>query len=293
MFRLPLLRVSPASVFASTAAVLVSAGVAWSQPELPRGFAKDVPAHASGEERNRQTDLRVMEVQFKPMRMIWAEITNPETGVKERKEVWYLLYRAIARPAAGRQDETDTRPVNVVDAAPQPTMFMPEFVLTVFDDPEFNRPESSHLDQVLPEAVEAIRAVEQRPAYMFEKRKIENSLSIVQPFPDPIAPEAPAEEQDWVYGVATWSDIDPETDYLQVTLRGFTNAFEMRPAPDGSLQPWRKIISQQFSRRGDRFDPNQKEFEFIGEPHWEYQPDSTLWSEWRPPAQIDPAVTRR
>ena len=292
MFRLPLLPLSPAAVLASTA-LFVTTSVSWGQAELPRGFAKDVPAYASGEERNRQTDLRVMEVQFKPMRMAWVEITNPATGAKERKEVWYLMYRAISRPASGRQDQTDTRPVNVVDAPPQPTMFMPEFVLTVFDDPAFARPETSHLDQVLPEAVEAIRAVEQRPAYMFEKRKIENSLSIVQPFPDPIASEAPAEEQDWVYGVATWTDIDPETDFLQLTMRGFTNAFELRPAPDGSLQPWRKVISQQFSRRGDRFDPNQNEFEFIGEPHWDYQPDATLWSDWKAPESLVPAVTQR
>ncbi|MEZ6066447.1 MAG: hypothetical protein R3B90_12235 [Planctomycetaceae bacterium] len=196
------------------------------------------------------------------------------------------MYRAITRPTEKRPDETDRTPVNQIDAAPKPTLFMPEITLQVFDDPDFKVPALSHLDQIIPEAVAAIQQVEQRPPEQYVNVQIEDNLSVVQPLPDAIPADAGDDLQVWIYGVATWTGIDPETDFLIVTLRGFSNAFELRPAPDGSLQPWRKVIQQRFSRRGDRFDPDQREFEFIGEPNWVYQPDETDWSNWSPPAAI-------
>ncbi len=289
MFRSPLCPSSRFSVLRAGLLACLAAGGLFggplsAQPEapLPRGFAKRVPAYATGEERNRQTDLRVMEVQFKPMRMVWVELTNPQTGRKERQAVWYLVYRAITRPTPARADETDSRPINTVDPAPKPVDFMPEFILTTYDDPANEIPLKVHLDQVQPEAMAAIRAIEQRPATAFERRSIENSLSIIQPFPDPIAADAPPEDQDWVYGVAAWAGVDPETDFFRVTMRGFSNAFELRPGPDGEPQPWRKVIVQRFTSRGDEFDVNEQEFEFSGEPNWEYQPDEIQWKAWLP-----------
>lgn len=274
--------VTAALFAAGVTAVSLLAGAAAAQSELPRGFAKRLPAYASGEERNRQTNLKVMEVQFKPMRMIWVELTDPRTGQKKKQAVWYLCYRAITRPTPARADETDTRPINATDPAPKPVDFMPEFILTTYDDPANPLPLKNHQDQIQPEVLAAIRAIEQRPASDFTKRSIENGLSIIQPFPDPIDETAPLEDQDWVYGVATWTGIDPKTDYFQVTMRGFSNAFELRPGPDGELQPWRKVIVQKFSSRGDEFDPHQQEFEFDGDPAWDYQPDETQWKNWSP-----------
>ncbi len=249
-----------------------------------RGFVRTAPAYASGEERNRQTSLRVMEVQFKPMRMIWVDVTNPKTGERERKEVWYLVYRAIARPAEGREDATDSTPVNLTDPVPAPQQFVPELVITTYDDPEDRVPLQIVQDQYLPEAVRAIRMIEQRPASQFARRKIEDALSIIRPWPDPVPADAPPEEQDWIYGVATWTGIDPATDFFTVTMRGFSNAYDSsKTGPDGNPQPWRKVIVQDFIRRGDEFDPTQREFEFGEGPDWTYQPDSTQWSTWQPP----------
>lgn len=258
--------------------------VACADDPLPRGFSQRLPAYATGEERNRQVDLRVMEVQFKPMRMVWVELTDPRTGQKSRQEVWYLVYRAVTRPTPSRADDTDTRPLNVVDPPPKPVSFMPEFVLTTYDDPANPVPLANHLDQIQPEALAAIRTIEQRPATDFERRSIENGLSVIQPFPAPTPEDAAPEDHDWVYGVATWTGIDPETDFFQVTMRGFSNGYELRPGPDGDLQPWRKVIVQKYIRRGDRFDPNQSEFEFDGGPQWDFQPDETLWKSWAPTA---------
>lgn len=258
------------------------------QTLLNRGFVKTVPAYATGEERNRQTMLRVMEVQFKPMRLIWMDVTDPRTGVKQRQAVWYLVYRCVVRPSSGRLDDTDTRPVNVLDPPPRPSYFIPEFLLTTFSGPNYEVPTATHLDQILPEALEPIRRIEQRPDSLFTRRKIEHGLGVIQPFPDPVPLETPEEELDWIYGVATWTGIDPRTDFFEVTMRGFSNSYELRPDPDGELRPWRRVITQRYILRGDEFDLNQREFEFNGAATWDFQPDETDWRHWQPRPEVLP-----
>ena len=36
---------------------------------------------------------------------------------------------------------------------------------------------------------------------------------------------------------------------------------------------WRKTLLQRFWRPGDQFDRQEKEYRFVGEPEWIYQPD--------------------
>jgi hypothetical protein len=274
-----------------TFAVLVGAvlvGRAPGQSLLNRGFVKTIPAYATGEERNRQTMLRVMEVQIKPMRLIWVDVTDPRTGTKQRQAVWYLVYRCLVRPSTGRLDDTDTRPVNVVDSPPRPSYFMPEFLLTTFSGPNYEVPTATHLDQILPEALEPIRRIEQRPDSLFTRRKIEHGLGVIQPFPDPLPLETPEEELDWIYGVATWTGIDPRTDFFEVTMRGFSNSYELRPDPNGELRPWRRVITQRYILRGDEFDLHNREFEFNGAATWDFQPDETEWRDWKPRPEVLP-----
>ena len=63
-----------------------------------RGFKIHVSSQASGEELNQQTDLWVLEVRFKPLRLISVNLTDPKTGKKTKQLVWYLVYRAVNRP---------------------------------------------------------------------------------------------------------------------------------------------------------------------------------------------------
>lgn len=67
------------------------------QAQGERGFVQNAPAIANGEELNRQPDLWVMELQLKPMRMTWVEVTDPETGETSREQIWYLAYRTLNR----------------------------------------------------------------------------------------------------------------------------------------------------------------------------------------------------
>ncbi len=248
---------------------LVTAG--WSnhaQAQVTRGFDTVARAIATGEERQRQPDLRVFEVQYKLPRIVWVEITDPQTGEQQREQIWYLAYRAANRALASREDDTNTTPVNVLDPLPGPNQFIPEFTLTTYDQQGSDQPLQQYLDEILPEAAAVINSIERRrpsdPVFL-------DSVNIVQPLPPAVPPEE--KDVDWIYGVATWRNVDPDTDFFSISMRGFSNGYELRPGPDGESLTWRNTLVQQASRRGDRFDPDQIEFEYTAPPEWVYLPD--------------------
>lgn len=230
---------------------------------LTRGFEKALPAVISNEEFVRQRDVWAMEVQFKQVRLVWVELPDPLTGEKKLEPVWYLVWRAINRPVSGRLSQ-DTQPVNLLDPLPGPTQFIPEFTLIVYDKPDLEIPEQTLSDQIIPEALVKIREV--------ERMELKDTVSVVQDLPEPV--ELDAEEQPWIYGVATWRGVDPETDFFNIMLAGFSNAYQITDAEGARPQVWRKAIVQRFSRPGDRFDPDLRDFRFSGNPEWVYRPDS-------------------
>ena len=92
-------------------------GVGECQAQTLRGGELVIKAQATGEERTAQSDLFVMDVVYKPMRMIPVELTDPATGEKKLEYVWYIVYRVFNRKLV--RPTSDTPPQNVVD----PTMF--------------------------------------------------------------------------------------------------------------------------------------------------------------------------
>jgi len=48
--------------------------------ELSRGFERTLRSYATGEEINRQKNIWVMEVELKPMRMVFVDTIDPKTG---------------------------------------------------------------------------------------------------------------------------------------------------------------------------------------------------------------------
>ncbi|MBX3437382.1 MAG: hypothetical protein KF861_07835 [Planctomycetaceae bacterium] len=244
------------------------------QAQVTRGFDTTAVAVANGEERQRQPNLYGFEVQYKPMRMAFANVTDPRTGEVQRQQVWYLCYRTFNRLLTARTDETNLTPVNELDPLPGPSQFIPEFSLITFDQAGSDIPEHEYLDKVIPEAVATINEIERRrasdPLYL-------DSVRIVQPLPEAISPTD--QEVQWTYGVAVWPNVDPETDFFKVVMRGFSNGYEVRTGPDGESVTWRKVLVQEFARRGDRYDPSQIEFELVGPPEWVYLPDAATDSQ--------------
>jgi hypothetical protein len=236
--------------------------------ELTRGFEKTLRSYATGEEINRQRNIWVLEVEMKPMRMVFIDSRDPKTGEMKKEQVWYLAYRAINRPLLNRKSDDDTAPVNDIEPLPGPDKFIPAFTLVTYDDPKTEIPVEVHDDVISPQALKQINRIERRSA---DDPMFLSSVQITQDLPDPV-PHGTTDEK-WMYGVATFKGVDPNTDFFKVILRGFSNGYLKEDGPDGMPVVKRKVGVQKFIRRGDRFDPNQAEFLFEDNPKWDYQAD--------------------
>jgi hypothetical protein len=219
------------------------------------GFDQATKATATGNELRGLENLFGMEVHFKPMRMIAVNITNPKTGKKERKLVWYLLYRCVNRPLNREKLSSSDSPVNQRDKNPE-SIFSPSFVLITTDG---NAP-LKYPDEVLPEAVEQINKR--------EGRKYLNTVDVIQTVPKPTMVKDIRD--DAIYGVVTWSNIDPETDNFTVLMSGFTNAYQIMKTPDGKKESVEKLLKQDFWRPGDEFEEEETEIRRKGSPEWLY-----------------------
>jgi hypothetical protein len=251
-----------------------------SAAEPTRGFDQVAPSTASLAEQKRQRGLWVLEVHLKPMRLVWVDVPTSD-GQTTREQIWYLAYKAINRPLTGLVDD-DTDPVNTLDPEPQKPLFIPELTLVTYDNPETQEPVQVLPDLVIPEAVTAINRIEShRPG----EPVLKDTVSVIQPVPDPA--EAGQDGQ-WIYGVATWRGVDPNTDFFKVILSGFTNGYEKK-TDDGKEEMYRKVLVQKFARPGDRFDPNQAEFNFSGKAMWEFERDDAYGT----PAEGKTARTTR
>lgn len=213
---------------------------------------------SSGEERTSQSNLWVLDVYYKPMRMISVELTNPKTGEKKLEHVWYIAYRVVHRKSGERIDEK--APKNEVDPPVSPPLFIPEGTLVVTD----NDRQDVFPDQVIPEALAAINKR--------EKANYKTAVSVVAPLPE--ATEAGSGDDSAMAGVMMWRGIDPEADRYTVFLSGFSNGIRKLNGPDDMPIVQTKTIMQKYWRRGDRFD--QKEPEIIADPkdpeaHWIYR----------------------
>lgn len=184
-------------------------------------------------------EVWAMEIGFKPARMIAVEVRNAQ-GEMETKLVWYLLY--YVRYSGGDLQPAISKDKfgNEVFAKPEPSAgksarrFMPGFVLNA------SALGKRYQSQFIPEALAPIAEKERvgKPIY--------DSIAIQKV---PVRLSTPRETHD-VWGVATWTDIDPRTDFFSVEIRGLTNA-QKTEMVEGELVSHQKTLVLNFSRPGD------------------------------------------
>ncbi|MBX3420079.1 MAG: hypothetical protein KF752_00845 [Pirellulaceae bacterium] len=193
--------------------------------------------------------VHCLEFAFKPVRMI--EVTLPTEAGPQRKLIWYLIYRV-------RYLGNDYRPAPKLDQFDNQTFETPDTVATswVRFMPNFTfqakgKVQQRTLDQVLPAALPAIEAKERigQPLY--------DSLSIQR---QKISISDPADDQA-VWGVATWADIDSRVDYFSVEVRGLTNAQQIVQEAD-QLQYLQKILVLNFFRPGDLLEEQEDQIRY-------------------------------
>ncbi len=245
----------------------VSAGSATAQAPPSRGFEVTAAATATVEELHGQRDLWVMEVDFKPLRLIQVAVTDPQTGEKRDELIWYLVYRATNLALKSPPEKPGMTPVNNLDAPPGPSLFVPS--LTLFAEDQGRQ--TVLPDEIIPEAQAAIARREQRGEHANEK--LLNSVDAVQPVP----PAVPAGDRGAkpIYGVAMWRGVDPRATHFKVLASGFSNGFKRSTGPAGEPLILRRDLDVDFWRPGDEFALTEREFRFEGAPKWVYVPDET------------------
>lgn len=256
-------------IFVPALLTLLSSSVspASAQDQLNRGFEYRIMASTSGEELARQPNLWTFNVEFKPLRMISVDVTDPVTGKKEPTRITYLVYRAW-NPGV-EQKKRENVPVNKLDPPRGKDMFMPEFTLVTSD----NDRQEVYVDEIIPEAQAAI--------IKRERHRLFNSIELIQPVPE-AAPKGERPEN-MIYGVAIWRNVDPEADLFTVYMTGFTNAYVAAEGPEGNMLMLRKTVRQRYWRPGDELDLFEKEIRTEGEAAWLYRAeDGTI----APPAEM-------
>lgn len=205
-------------------------------------------------------DIWCLEFSFKPLRMLWVEIPQPN-GKMERKLIWYMVYsvRNTGQGLAPGQSEG-----GVATAEPTqigPVRFLPHFVLQGHDQVSGRKLYRAYMDRIIPAALEPIRRRE-TPG-----RKLLSSAQMAKE-PIPVSTEAEPKE---VWGVAAWEDVDPKIDFFSIYVRGLTNAYRFKDPP-GAFQHGdppgtgrrftSKTLQLNFNRPGDRFLQHEGEIRF-------------------------------
>jgi hypothetical protein len=209
-----------------------------------------------------------LEFAFKPLRMIEVDIRQRD-GTTQRKRVWYLVYRVrnTGRTLVPAEGDDGVYMATVGEGGP--IRFVPEFVLESHDrDASSRRVPRSYLDKVLPAAVTAISRRE-TPG-----RRLLNSAEISEQ-PIPVSGER---VDRGVWGVATWTDVDPRIDFFSVYVGGLTNAYRWEDSsayrhgnPPGRGRRFeRKMLQLNFWRPGDELLLDEREIRYgapLGKSH--------------------------
>jgi hypothetical protein len=200
-------------------------------------------------------DVSCLEFSFKPLRMINVN----------GKLVWYLVYRVrntgqVLKPIVGEDGVYAAKL-----GAGGPVRFIPQFVLESNDrQPNGERIELSYLDRVIPAAVAAIRARE------LPGRELLNSVEMAERE----IPVSGDRADKGVWGVATWTDVDPRIDFFSVYVGGLTNAYRWEDVagayrhgdPPGKGRHFaRKMLRLNFWRPGDEALLDEREIR-VGAP---------------------------
>jgi hypothetical protein len=205
-------------------------------------------------------DIFCLEFSFKPLRLI--EVDVPTASGTQRKLVWYLVYRVRNTGQVLRPVEEKDGVFTAKEAKGEPVRFLPQLVLESQDRlADGQRVPKAYLDRVIPAAVVAISKRE-TPGHM-----LLNSVEMAEQ-PIPVSDERIDRS---VWGVATWTDIDPRIDFFSVYVGGLTNAYRWKDTPNvyklgdqpgKGRQFARKTLQLNFWRPGDELLPSEREFRF-------------------------------
>jgi hypothetical protein len=183
-------------------------------------------------------DVWSLQIAFKPVRLIEVEIPNA-AGQIERKVVWYMVYRVHypgldVLPVADPDSNIASVPQS---GARESVRFLPRFSIV-------SKERNLMVDaSILPSAKAAIEAKERVGQPLLD------SIEIAK-----IDIPHSADGSKGVWGVATWTDVDPRLDFFAVDVRGLTNAYRIKLDGASVKQYERKTLRIFHWRAGDAID---------------------------------------
>jgi hypothetical protein len=202
-----------------------------------------------------------LEFSFKPLRMIEVSVPGVAGG-NQTSLVWYLVYRVRNTGQVLKPVEGEGGVFTAEVAKGGPIQFLPQFILESNDrTPTGERVTKAYLDRILPSAVAAISQRE-TPG-----RRLLNNIEISE---HPI-PVSDGRIDRSVWGVATWTDIDPRIDFFSVLVGGLTNAYRWEDVPGAyragdppgkGREFVRKMLQLNFWRPGDELNQTEQELRY-------------------------------
>ena len=198
-----------------------------------------------------------LEFAFKPMRLIDVDIPNA-TGVMEKKTVWYLVYRIRytgndLQPAIKDLSDSEAVPGEPKRVQYDSVRFIPRFTLL---SKELRLAMDS---QILMPAVQAIAARERIPG-----GRLADPIEIARQE----LPVSKGGDDGSVWGVATWTDVDPRLDFFAIDVRGLTNAYQIQVDSGDERKYLRRTLRIYFWRPGDALDVARDRI-YLGPPAYQ------------------------
>jgi hypothetical protein len=198
-----------------------------------------------------------LEFAFKPVRMIRVDI--PQTSGKMRQKlIWYMVYRVKnngrhltpvpQRDNFGHTTYATATVDEILNYTAQRTgviYFFPNFVLRSHDESK------EYLDRIIPVAVPLIQRRETQGVKLLNSVEISN-VGV------PVSTEGSDKS---VWGVVTWEDVDPRTDFFSIYVQGLTNAFRIQATPKG-VAHLQKTLQLNFWRPSDPVDEHELEIRY-------------------------------
>lgn len=181
-------------------------------------------------DRRYQHNVWGLEFTFKPVRFVTVDLPAPD-GKLDKKIIWYLLYHV--------RNTTSQEPVR----------FVPKFLLHSWDTDKY------YPDRIIPLAVDEIRVAER------VRDELQNTASL--PALEISHSDDPQDNRVW--GVATWEDVDPNTDRFSIYVQGLTNAYrwsDQDVRASGKARYFRKTLQLNFYRPSDDRHENEKEIRY-------------------------------
>jgi len=161
-------------------------------------------------------EVWMLEIQYKPIRMLWADIPGPDARM-QRKQIWYMVYQVTNPGKVFRSVQQDDK-LYKLETVDKPVRFTPVFTLEVHNAlrKEVEGSAKAYVEQYIPIALPAIRASEDKNREFLTSEQM---------------PLKEIRVGETVWGVATWQDVDPNNVWFSVYVEGLTNAYKFVDDP--------------------------------------------------------------